>query len=354
MLTVSEFPSNVNSGVGYHPIHLHHNTPSMYCNPPMFWNQCNHPSSRIHCAQQLKFGVIMFLSFSSIVYKTQHYDRHTSFLVNHMRIDEQSEDDARKNDIPVVNSEPDLWYLYRSQQRSVTENVKDTPIEYKSWYDSASTKITNISSYMETFRKVEFDNWGRTYDEMKKGMYSWKSRYFRELKSDGCIYESACGIGMNLYMTLEILQHTSGITNVTIYGNDFVSSSVQIAQELFSNNGTINHMLPSSFGQLGSIYEADSTKLDFIPSNTFDLVYTGYISPLDEPLDLKQSPITYSGEKSQQLTETSDTTINLTSSSTIVESAQQRQNDWYGKWVGEMIRIAKPGVPIIVEQVSYP
>jgi len=30
----------------------------------------------------------------------------------------------------------------------------------------------------------------------------------------------------------------------------------------------------------------------------------------------------------------------------------QRQHDWYGKWVGEMARIAKPGAPIIVEQVS--
>lgn len=36
------------------------------------------------------------------------------------------------------------------------------------------------------------------------------------------------------------------------------------------------------------------------------------------------------------------------------EVAQQRQNDWYGIWVKEMIRIAKPGAPVIVEQVSYP
>jgi hypothetical protein len=34
------------------------------------------------------------------------------------------------------------------------------------------------------------------------------------------------------------------------------------------------------------------------------------------------------------------------------EIAQQRQNDWYGHWVAEMARIAKPGVPVIVEQVS--
>ena len=32
--------------------------------------------------------------------------------------------------------------------------------------------------------------------------------------------------------------------------------------------------------------------------------------------------------------------------------AQERQNDWYGDRVAEMARIAKPGVPVIVEQVS--
>lgn len=39
---------------------------------------------------------------------------------------------------------------------------------------------------------------------------------------------------------------------------------------------------------------------------------------------------------------------------TLNEIAQQRQNDWFGVWVGEMVRIAKPGAPVIVEQVSYP
>ena len=34
------------------------------------------------------------------------------------------------------------------------------------------------------------------------------------------------------------------------------------------------------------------------------------------------------------------------------ELQQQKQDDWYGNWVKEMARIAKPGVPVIVEQVS--
>ena len=38
----------------------------------------------------------------------------------------------------------------------------------------------------------------------------------------------------------------------------------------------------------------------------------------------------------------------------LAEVAQQRQRDWFGKWVSEMVRIAKPGAPVIIEQVSYP
>jgi hypothetical protein len=38
----------------------------------------------------------------------------------------------------------------------------------------------------------------------------------------------------------------------------------------------------------------------------------------------------------------------------LAEIAQDRQHDWFGKWVGEMVRIAKPGAAVIVEEVSQP
>jgi hypothetical protein len=34
--------------------------------------------------------------------------------------------------------------------------------------------------------------------------------------------------------------------------------------------------------------------------------------------------------------------------------AQQIQNDWFGHWIAQMVRIAKPGAPIILEQVAFP
>lgn len=39
---------------------------------------------------------------------------------------------------------------------------------------------------------------------------------------------------------------------------------------------------------------------------------------------------------------------------TLRQVAQRRQEDFYAAWVGEMIRIAKPGKPVIVEHVSQP
>jgi hypothetical protein len=34
--------------------------------------------------------------------------------------------------------------------------------------------------------------------------------------------------------------------------------------------------------------------------------------------------------------------------------AQQRQQDWFALWVGQMARIAKPGAPVIIESTARP
>ena len=38
----------------------------------------------------------------------------------------------------------------------------------------------------------------------------------------------------------------------------------------------------------------------------------------------------------------------------LVRIAQERQEDWFGLWVGEMARIAKPGAPVIIESIALP
>jgi hypothetical protein len=82
----------------------------------------------------------------------------------------------------------------------------------------------------------------------------------------------------------------------------------------------------------------------------FDLVYTGYISPLSDPLRLADElGIRSDADLYGHYTEYCES-----SDKSKAERAQHLQEEWYAQWVGEMIRIAKPGAKVIVEQVSYP
>ena len=47
-----------------------------------------------------------------------------------------------------------------------------------------------------------------------------------------------------------------------------------------------NGILPAK-GSKGKICQGDSGNLSWVPSNAFDLVYTGYITPLQDPLDFQ-------------------------------------------------------------------
>jgi SAM-dependent methyltransferase len=247
---------------------------------------------------------------------------------------------------PASKSAPSLapesaWSLYQCPNNPhVPENVATAVTEHEVWYESVSRSIKNVTAYMETFRMTEYDNWGHSFSEVKRAMFHWKSKQFRDVPSGAVIYESACGIGLNLLMTLEILHKVHQVVNVTVYGNDYVPQSVEIARTV-SRGG----WLPAH-GRLGTICTADSTNLSFVPSNSFDVVFTGYISPLFDPLQLALGS---TDANFAQYTADCEQRGNQR-----FAAAQQRQNDWYAAWVGEMIRVAKPGAPIIVEQVSYP
>jgi hypothetical protein len=211
-------------------------------------------------------------------------------------------------------------------------------------YEKVSQSLTSdMQDFLNTFRQKEFDEWGQSYEQIKAGMKHFKSKYYpKYLKEGDTIYESACGTGLNLYMTLEILKETSGIENLIVYGNELFGASANKA------NAVYDHIAPAK-SRKGVICAANSVHLDFVPENSFDLVYTGYLYQLMDPLNLDL------GESAIKIYEGLCTaSANLEAASTIVDIAQKRQNDWYGHWVAEMARIAKPGVPVIVEQVSLP
>jgi hypothetical protein len=219
-----------------------------------------------------------------------------------------------------------------------------SPNNVEGQYENVTKSITtNMTEFLTTFRDSKFDDWGKTYQEIKQDMRHFKSTYFTPYLQDGStIYESACGIGLNLYMTLEILQEVAGIENLFVYGNEVVDVSAEKA------NAVYDHLAPA-LSRKGVICPANSAHLGFIPANSFDLVYTGYISPLLDPLNFG---LETTADYDRYTTLCKSSSEEQWAEATLNEIAQSRQNEWYGRWVAEMARIAKPGVPVIVEQVS--
>lgn len=229
-------------------------------------------------------------------------------------------------------------------------------------YTSISRDITtNKTEFLASFRTTEFDGWGESYSTIKRGSKKFKKQYYTKyLKEGSHLYESACGIGLNLFMTLEIVGEEN-ISGITVYGNEFVPESVEKARTVVLADGVI----PGGNKQ-GTVCAGDSSNLGHVPKEAFDVVYSGYVTPLMDPLMLKvddpdlDTEYEYGsicdaflrfrdGKYKNKEKKKDDWMGNY-----LWEVIDQKQRDWYGRWVGEMTRIAKPGAPVIVEQVSIP
>lgn len=225
------------------------------------------------------------------------------------------------------------------------DNVDDASFEEE--YIQAQKKITaNMTDFLENFRNAGFDAWSHTYEEVKEGMLHWKQTYFPpNIKSGQSIYESACGIGLNLYMTLEILEE-AGIKDLTVYGNEYIPFSTEKANVVYD-------LAPPAGSKKGKICVGDSTDLSFVPSNSFDLVYTGYISPLLDPLHFNTGDVDKNFLEYKKTCKAGRIAENWKDKK-LTDLAQEKQSNFFGKWVAEMVRIAKPGSAVIIEQVSFP
>lgn len=222
---------------------------------------------------------------------------------------------------------------------------KPRTYHYKHFYDTINKNHTDVTE----FRKwVDPDGVDATYSERKRYLQDWKVQQFgRALQSGGMIYESGTGIGTNLALTLEILSEKSGIHNLEVYGNDMLETSVMKARELIQENDLGGAVL-------GEICVADSTHLFHIPSNTFDVAYSGYLDPLDDPLDIGKS--VEHNKKYEELCRISNSHDETTDwyKSKLAELEQEIQKEWYGLWVSELVRITKPGGTIIIENNAQP
>ena len=72
---------------------------------------------------------------------------------------------------------------------------------------------------------------------MKDSLRPWKVKAFVPyLKSGDSIYESACGSGLNLLLTLEVLLENN-ITSITVSGNDYLEKSIYRANQIWGSKG---------------------------------------------------------------------------------------------------------------------
>jgi ubiquinone/menaquinone biosynthesis C-methylase UbiE len=212
---------------------------------------------------------------------------------------------------------------------------------YQGIYVDPNAHLTrNMSEFLATFRDRTYDDWFISYTTMKRHLYAWKSKHFADNLNPGdSIYESACGLGLNLLMTIEILAETKGvesIENIRLYGNDFLSESASSAQ-------TFLDLALTKEVRRESICTGDSTNLSFVPANAFDLVYTGYLTPRNfKDQDSKLKHVKACEDPSN------DEALELRN------QMQRTDEDWYARWVAEMIRIAKPGKVVIIEHITPP
>ena len=145
------------------------------------------------------------------------------------------------------------------------------PIRFRNHYLKEDAHTAELEEFVANFRDTPYDDWGQTYTHMKDGMTQWKQRAFvPHIQSGDKIYESAIGMGLNAYMTLELLsQEKPSLHDVTLYGNEYLLTVR--ANEFF------DRMLPAVNVHKGNICVGDSTNISYVPSDSFDLVYTGYI-----------------------------------------------------------------------------
>jgi len=230
-------------------------------------------------------------------------------------------------------------------------------------YQNNSTFLLNLAdnlttTYTQTFRDLEFRDWNKTFSEVKESLVHWKtSRFVPNLKTGDSIFESGCGIGLGLLMTLEILQEQNkNLRDLHLYGSDASAAATN------AGNVVLDKILGGEAdvggGKRGVLCAADATHLDFIPSDTFDLVFSSRVAPLPDPfgmMDNSNNNINVTAELvMERRREVCQTLLTDWKSAALQRAAQERQSDWYGRWVSELVRGAKPGAPIAVEQVSDP
>ena len=220
-----------------------------------------------------------------------------------------------------------------------------------------------------------------TYSTLKEQLTPWRtSKYIPSLKKTGAnIFEWNCGLGLNLFMTYEIIhQSKDDIRDVHLYGSTTSSSSSKSSSNTNSNDDSMMTAVAANLvldtllqkeanfvggGKRGMICPTGKNNnnnnrhpwmdASFIPDNSFDLVYASDVPSVRDIWDTDTNLVTNDEyvQRQIELCRTKDTDWK---SSILYQKSQEQQEELYGQYVSEMIRITKPGNVIAMEHVPIP
>mmetsp|Transcript_8033 Transcript_8033/g.10213 ORF Transcript_8033/g.10213 Transcript_8033/m.10213 type:complete len:390 (-) Transcript_8033:97-1266(-) len=288
-------------------------------------------------------GVLSLVLGLTVVHVAMDYNRGPKVLFQCPAYVDKSLNDNKENLVE--------WYdeLKLENEVITTEDDQDSQAsssssegDYYSIEQPSVYPVNMTDDEIDKLKNQTYDGSSWTYNEFKEVMFDWKKRYAKLLKSGDKIFESACGIGMNLLMTVDVLLNSSNIDLLEVYGIEYRASSTADA------NNLLGQLLPKTGNAtLGAdICRGDATDLFFVPSDSFDLAFTGYIDPVQDPLNLE--------EELGREVEWGDLCEDIGESTENGKRDQAAVEEWYAMWVTELVRIAKPGKVVAIEQVSLP
>jgi hypothetical protein len=220
----------------------------------------------------------------------------------------------------------------------VGKSQNDNPDAFRYYLDDVRN---NSGKNLQAQRDSVYDSWFITQEDMTRILKPWKTEIFvPNVQSGDSIYESACGTGINLLLTSQLLSE-HGISNLKVYGNDYLDASVDAANRIW--DGPEIASLTNHARKI-AICQGDSANLTAIPSNSFDLVYTGYLDVLSDPLHLAPKGSTRPEQILYHVSKCDDMEHRT--------KEQHMQEAWFAAWVGEMIRLVKPGKVVAIESTA--
>lgn len=103
---------------------------------------------------------------------------------------------------------------------------------YKDNVKVQKNPVAWTAEQVENLKKEKIDGWNRNYHQLKAFKKDWKIRHFSSLKSGDSIFESACGKGINLLFTVELLKEHLGIENLHVSGIEYRQDAAVIANSM--------------------------------------------------------------------------------------------------------------------------